>query len=127
MLRLLAPADSPARFYATCTPEGAALRCEWTGDGTLPKVQARLTFYRNAHPAGTVPFEMALSVKDLINVSLDGPLPPGFTAAQFANTDEIIARSTVGTVDTTARAAVAALDAKVGNGVWKTSTTWTVP
>ena len=50
MLRLLAPIDSPARFYATCTPEGAALRCEWTGDGTLPKVDARLDLLSQRPP-----------------------------------------------------------------------------
>lgn len=88
MLRLLAPTDSPARFYAVVDPTGRALRCEWTGDGADPAVAARLAFYEGVTPAGT-PWELAMDVAGLINVSLDGPLPPGFKAEQFGNPGEI--------------------------------------
>ena len=114
MLRLLAPLDSPARFFADCDPAGRARRCEWTGPGDDPAVAARIEFYRNATPAGQ-DFEMALHVDNLVNVSLDGPLPPGFKAEQFGNPDEIIARVTnTGGVDTTARAQIVALNDSVG-------------
>lgn len=115
MLRLLAPTDSDARFYADVDPPGRARRCEWTGDGTDPAVQARIKFYADAHPKGGEPFELAMDVAGLINVSLDGALPPGFKAEQFGNPDEIIARLTnVGGVDSTARAQILALNDAVG-------------
>lgn len=114
MLRLLAPTDSPARFYAVVDPTGRALRCEWTGEGNDPAVAARLNFYTDATPAGQ-DFELAMDVAGLINVSLDGPLPPGFKAEQFANPDEIVARVTnTGSIDSTARAQIVALNDAVG-------------
>lgn len=93
MLRFLAPTDSPARFYAMCDTAGRALRCEWTGDGGDQAVLDRIDFYRNAHPIGTVPFEMSLTLGAFQYISLDGPLPQGFTPDQFANPGEIKARS----------------------------------
>ena len=112
MLRLLAPVDNDARFYAFCDPAGRALRCEWTGDGNDPAVLARIEFYRKAPPPGQT-FEMGLSVANLINVSLDGPLPPGFTPEQFGNPAEIEARTSSGTVDTVARERCDALNMSV--------------
>lgn len=114
MIRLLAPVDSPARFYAACDSAGRAIRCEWTGDGADPKVDARLNFMRAATPGGT-PFEMVLDVAALINVSLDGPLPPGFLPDNFANPDEIRSRMAAGVVDQSARDAAAHANAGVDN------------
>lgn len=103
MLRFLAPIDSPARFYAMCDAAGRALRCEWTGDGGDQKVLDRIAFYRNAHPAGDPPFEMALTLGAFQNISLDGPMPPGFTPDQFANSAEIVQRGTGEVIDEGAR------------------------
>lgn len=112
MLRLLAPTDSPARFYAMCDPTGRAESCRWTGDGTDPLVQARLAFYSAATPAGQE-FEMALDTGAFINICLDGLLPPGFRADQFANPREIEARMSQGVIDQTARDAAAHANAGV--------------
>lgn len=107
VIRLLAPTDNPARFFAQCTSAGVALRCEWTGDGSDPKVSARIA----AHQVVGMT-ELSCTVADLINVSLDGVLPPGFTPDQFANTDELVARQ-AGTVDPEARALAGAAVANV--------------
>ena len=93
----LSPTDSPARFIGEGTDNGLVRRCEWTGDGDDLKVQQRIDFFQQAGMQ-----TMALDVGALINVSLDGPLPPGFTSSQFANTAEIDARASA-TVDQVAR------------------------
>lgn len=93
VLRLLVPTDDAAQFFAMCTPQGAALRCEWTGDLN------RIAFYRNAHPAGATPFEMALTRAAFVNVSLDGPRPPGWEPELFGNPDEIRRRENPGVDD----------------------------
>lgn len=107
VIRLLAPTDSPARFFAQCSSAGAALRCEWTGDGSDPKVQARIA----AHQVLGMT-ELSCTVADLVNVSLDGVVPPGFTPEQFANTAEIVARQP-STVDPEARALAGAAVANI--------------
>lgn len=117
-VRLLKPTGTDAQFIAQCAgPKDAtgvpsvAVRCEWTGDGGDPKVQRRVA----AHQAAGMTDLTAITVDDLINVSLDGPLPPGMSADQFANTSEIEARMSAGTVDNVARKGVSDLNASVAN------------
>ena len=98
---LLLPTDHPdpkPRFYALITKAGAVYSCEWTGDGADQKVQDRLAARR---ALGLADFEC--TVGSFINARLDGPLPPSMTADQFANTVEIEARTSSGTVDNVAR------------------------
>lgn len=104
-IRLLCPSDSPARFFAECTENGVALRCEWTGPGDDPKVAERIA----AHYAAGMS-DLPCTVKDLINVSLNGEVPTGMSLDQFANSREIALRQRGDTQDNQARDGVAALN-----------------
>lgn len=113
-VRLLKPSGTDAQFIATCGgPKDAtgkssvATSCRWTGDGGDPKVQAKVA----AHYAAGMTDLTGITVGDLINVALDGLLPPGMSADQFANTEEILARMTSGTVDRVARDGLAIVSA----------------
>lgn len=79
-IAILAPQDDPARFLAEVSAQGAAINCQWTGDGSDPKVASRVA----AHIAAGAT-QLNLYKRDLINVRIEGPLPPGWTKADFAN------------------------------------------
>lgn len=94
--------DSPAVFLAYTSPQGAAIECRWSGPGDANGDNAVLTYHRNA---GAL---VQRFTKDILkNISLVGPMPPGFTAADFANTVDPTS------VDQTARDGVATLNASV--------------
>lgn len=119
-IRLLIPTDDPkgAQFFAECFggPDATgqpsvALSCRWTGDGGDPKVQAAVAAHKGA---GMTNYE--IRVADFLNIALDGPLPPGWTAEQFRNTGEIRARNTTpSNEDTVARDGVEALKVSVAS------------
>lgn len=79
-IAILAPQDDSARFLAEVSAQGAAINCQWTGSGSDPKVAARIA----AHVAAGAT-QLNLYKRDLINVRLEGPVPPGWTKADFAN------------------------------------------
>lgn len=130
LIRLFVLSDSPARFLAACTNYGAALRCQWSGPGDAAGSNPLIEFHRNAYEAyraanpalGLPPFEMGpFATGSLVNVALDGLLPPGHSPEQFSNPDEIIARVTQGTKDPVAQkriddlqGTVASIDTEVG-------------
>lgn len=102
-------ADPKPRFYALVTKTGAVYSCEWTGDGSDPKVAARLA----ARQALGLP-DFPVTVASFINARLDGPVPPGMSLDQFANSAEIAQRQRSElTVDVQARAGVTTLNASV--------------
>lgn len=75
--------DANARFIALTTGKGVALFVEWSGDGSDPKVLERL----NEHIAAGAT-ESTISIVDLENTTLVGPLPKGdgahnWTGAEF--------------------------------------------
>lgn len=110
-IRFLAPKGSPVRLFAACTASGVALRGEWSGPGDDPKVAARIAAHR---AAGMTDLECELV--DLLNVSLDGPVPPGMSAGQFANTAEIVKRETPAPAvveDTEARVRIDAVNGRL--------------
>ena len=81
MIAIFAPSDANARFLAVTNAAGVALSVRWTGPGSA-KVEAMLA----AHKAAGAK-QIIVTVADLRNTFLDGPLPVGDTRYQWRMDD----------------------------------------
>lgn len=79
-IALLSPSDDPARFFAVVSAQGAAISAQWTGPGDDPKVQARILAETQAGMT-----QLPCVRANLINCRIEGPVPPGWSKADFSN------------------------------------------
>lgn len=119
LIRLLKIDGYTARLLAACTDTGAVLEARWTGPGDATGSNPRIEWFRNAfRPPASMPattFEMGpFSADLLINVCLNGDLPPGMAPELFANPDEIRQREQPdGVVDLAARESIRTVELRL--------------